>query len=93
MRIEVNGEPREVGEAIKLSELVTDLALAPERVAIELNQAVVRRADWPATTIMDGDRIEIVHFVGGGDEQGAKSKEQGRRLRVISQPAKQAMYQ
>lgn len=77
MRIEVNGEPREVGEAIKLSELVSDLALAPERVAIELNQAVVRRIDWPATTIMDGDRIEIVHFVGGGtsNEQRAKCEE------------------
>ena len=76
MLIEVNGEPREVGEAIKLSELVRDLALAPERVAIELNQAVVRRTDWPATTIMDGDRLEIVHFVGGGTnkEQRAKSK-------------------
>lgn len=79
MRIEVNGEPREVGEGTKLSELVRDLTLAPERVAIELNKSVVRRMDWPATTIMDGDRIEIVHFVGGGREQGAKGKEQGAK--------------
>jgi len=74
--IEVNGESREVGDAIKLSDLVRDLALAPERVAIELNKAVVRRTDWPATIVRDGDRIEIVHFVGGGSAgQRAKGKE------------------
>jgi thiamine biosynthesis protein ThiS len=66
VRIEVNGEAREVDEEIRLSDLVRELALAPERVAIELNKAVVRRADWPAARIAAGDRIEIVHFVGGG---------------------------
>lgn len=66
MRIEVNGEPRELAGEIVLSELVKDLELAPERVAVELNKRVVRRTDWPTTAIADGDRIEIVHFVGGG---------------------------
>ena len=66
MRIEVNGEAREVDEEIRLSDLIRELALAPERVAVELNRTVVRRADWAAARIADGDRIEMVHFVGGG---------------------------
>lgn len=66
MRIELNGEPREVEAEINLSDLVTELSLPPERVAIELNKKVVRRNDWPKTIITEGDRLEIVHFVGGG---------------------------
>ncbi|HEY0004582.1 MAG TPA: sulfur carrier protein ThiS [Pyrinomonadaceae bacterium] len=66
MRIEINGEPRDVPEPVTLSELVRHLALAPERLAIERNREVVRRADWPQTQIQAGDRLEIVHFVGGG---------------------------
>jgi sulfur carrier protein len=64
--IEVNGERRDVPEAVTLDGLVNHLALAPERLAVELNQGVVRRADWPATILKEGDRVEIVHFVGGG---------------------------
>lgn len=67
MRVQINGEAREVAEKLKLSELVNELSLAPERVAIELNQKIVRRNDWSATMLADGDRIEIVHFVGGGN--------------------------
>ena len=68
MRIKVNGEEREVGEATTLEALVRLLALAPERLAVELNYEVVRRDDWPRRTLSDGDRVEIVHFVGGGRE-------------------------
>ena len=66
MQVEINGEKREVEEQMTLRELIESLALVPERLAIELNHSVVRRADWPQTTLKDGDRIEIVHFVGGG---------------------------
>ncbi|HKQ51869.1 MAG TPA: sulfur carrier protein ThiS [Pyrinomonadaceae bacterium] len=66
MLIEVNGERRDVPDSVTLDGLVTHLQLAPERLAIELNHTVVRRADWPATTLQEGDRVEIVHFVGGG---------------------------
>ena len=59
----------EVADELKLSELVDQLSLAPERVAIELNQKVVRRNHWSGTMLADGDRIEIVHFVGGGRMQ------------------------
>ena len=67
MRVQINGEVREITDELKLSELVKELSLAPERVAIELNQKVVRRTHWPETMLAEGDRIEIVHFVGGGE--------------------------
>ena len=67
MLIEVNGEPRDVPQSLTLTELVEHLDLAPERLAIELNRKVVRRADWQARVLNEGDRVEIVHFVGGGD--------------------------
>ncbi len=51
-----------------LDALVEQLALAPERLAIELNREVVRRAEWPLRTLAEGDRVEIVHFVGGGEK-------------------------
>ena len=66
MRVYVNGESRELNGPLTLAELVTELDLPPTRIAIELNRAVVRRNDWSATTLNDDDRIEIVHFVGGG---------------------------
>ncbi len=66
MRIKLNGEEKELAEGTTLRGLVEQLALAPERLAVELNREVVRRADWPATPLSDGDRVEIVHFVGGG---------------------------
>jgi thiamine biosynthesis protein ThiS len=66
LRIEVNGESVEVAASINLSELISHLELAPERLAIELNRSVVRRADWQETSLNEGDRVEIVHFVGGG---------------------------
>lgn len=68
MRVQLNGKSREVKDETTLGELIVQLALAPERLAIELNQQVVRRAAWAETVLGDGDRIEIVHFVGGGGQ-------------------------
>ena len=66
MRIQVNGEPRDVEDGTTLSELISSLQLKPEQIAVELNRTVARRAEWSATVLGDGDTIEIVHFVGGG---------------------------
>jgi thiamine biosynthesis protein ThiS len=66
LRVEVNGEAKELEEGATLQSLVERLSLAPERLAVEHNREVVRRADWPALKLSDGDRVEIVHFVGGG---------------------------
>lgn len=73
MRVQINGEVRDVSDELKLSELVTELSLAPERVAIELNKQVVRRSQWPETTLAEGDRIEVVQFVGGGMQEAGGS--------------------
>ena len=66
MRVYVNGEPKELSAPISLAELITQLDLPAARIAVELNRVVVRRNDWSTTVLQDDDRIEIVHFVGGG---------------------------
>jgi thiamine biosynthesis protein ThiS len=66
LRVYINGESREVSGPASLAELIAQLELPAARIAVELNRSVIRRADWSDTTLEDGDRIEIVHFVGGG---------------------------
>lgn len=66
MHIELNGERREAPDGMSLSDLVAHLGLAPGRLAIEHNREVIPGAKWAEITLHDGDRIEIVHFVGGG---------------------------
>ena len=66
MQIQVNGEQQEVSDGLSLSELITNLNLRSDQIAIELNHEVMRRAAWAATILQPRDRIEIVHFVGGG---------------------------
>jgi thiamine biosynthesis protein ThiS len=68
LQIQVNGERQEVRDGLPLLELITQLQLRADQVAIELNHEVVRRTAWTSTTLKAGDRIEIVHFVGGGME-------------------------
>jgi thiamine biosynthesis protein ThiS len=62
----VNGDEKDFGSDITLSDLIKQLDLPAPRIAIELNREVVRRSDWDSTMLKDEDRIEIVHFVGGG---------------------------
>jgi len=66
LRVYVNGEAKELSGPLSLSELITQLDLPAARIAVELNRTVVRRGEWMTTTVHDEDRIEIVHFVGGG---------------------------
>ena len=66
MTIVVNGETKEIPKEVNLSELLELLALPSERIAIELNREVVRKKDWANIRIKDADKIEVVHFVGGG---------------------------
>lgn len=66
MRVYVNGEAKELSGPLSLSELITQLELPAARIAVELNRHVVRRNDWSTTMLNDDDRLEIVHFVGGG---------------------------
>ena len=66
MHIIINGENKELPETLSVAELIRQLELPQMRVAIEINREVVRRADWMLTLLRDGDRVEIVQFVGGG---------------------------
>lgn len=66
MQITLNGEKREFGETQTVSELVQTLHLSDQRIAVELNREIVRKKDWETTSLNDADKIEIVHFVGGG---------------------------
>jgi len=66
LRVYVNGDAREFPGPLSLAQLITELDLPPARIAVELNRTVVRRSDWETTELHDDDRIEIVHFVGGG---------------------------
>jgi sulfur carrier protein len=65
MRIVLNGQEQTFGP-ITLAVLVEQLGMKQDRVAVELNRNIVPRAKWTETNLAEGDRLEIVHFVGGG---------------------------
>lgn len=62
----LNGESRELPPNQSIADLLYSLSIPLDRVAIELNKAIVRKRDWGNTTIAPGSQIEIVEFVGGG---------------------------
>ena len=66
MKVFLNGEIREIPAEFDLEQLLEHFALPSQRVAVEVNKAVVRRADWKNIRISDSDTIEVIHFVGGG---------------------------
>ena len=66
MQVIINGETKQIERELNLQELLKKLELPTERIAIELNKTVVRKKDWAAVKEADSDKIEIIHFVGGG---------------------------
>jgi sulfur carrier protein len=65
----LNGQPRsftEFSQAPSLEQLIAELGLKGDRVAVEHNGAIVPRSVWAETALDEGDRLEVVHFVGGG---------------------------
>jgi len=68
MKLQINGEDRDFSAAapFTLAALVETLGMKADRVAVELNRDIVPRDRWAATQLQEGDRLEIVHFVGGG---------------------------
>jgi len=66
MRITVNDQATEVPETCTVAQLVAQLGLPATRVAVEVNRALVRRADHAATALKSGDAVEVVTLVGGG---------------------------
>ncbi len=66
MKLIINGEEKNFADDLSLSALVEKLGMKPDRVAVELNRDIVPRDRWPSIALHEGDRLEIVHFVGGG---------------------------
>ncbi len=70
MRLHINGEERSFeasADPFTLAALVERLGMKSDRVAVELNREIVPRDHWAQTQLKEGDRLEIVHFVGGGN--------------------------
>jgi sulfur carrier protein len=66
MELTINGNVCEFSEPLSLQALIQQLGMKADRVAVELNRDIVSRDDWDKTMLANGDRLEIVHFVGGG---------------------------
>ena len=66
MRLQINGDEKQFADGLTLADLVAQLGMKSDRVAVELNREIVSRARWADTALHDGDKLEIVHFVGGG---------------------------
>jgi thiamine biosynthesis protein ThiS len=69
MQLIINGQSREfatLSVPATVADLIGALGLKGDRVAIEQNGSIVSRAEWSATAVHAGDRLEVVHFVGGG---------------------------
>ncbi len=66
LNITLNGEARVIPEGLSVEALLAHLGLQSKKVAVERNLEIVPKSTFGATQISDGDRIEIVHFIGGG---------------------------
>jgi thiamine biosynthesis protein ThiS len=80
MLLHINGEQREFPDSLTVAALVAQLGMKPDRVAVELNLEIVPRTQWDATALKNGDKLEVVHFVGGGTAsptESVLSKEHG----------------
>jgi len=66
MQITVNGETREYAEGTTLADLIKDLGIKVKVMAAAINMQVVKKADWESRILHNDDRVELLHFVGGG---------------------------
>ncbi len=66
MHLFINGDEKSFADSLSLAELIEQLGMKGDRVAVELNREIVSRTQWSDTPLKDGDHLEIVHFVGGG---------------------------
>lgn len=66
MQVTINGEPHNLERGRTITELLRDLEITADRVAVEMDRAIVKKSQWDTTELRDGAELEIVHFVGGG---------------------------
>ncbi len=74
MTITLNGQQKEVPDGITIRGLLERMQIRPERVAVELNERMVRKAAYAETPVREGDRLEVVSFMGGGSGNDRSSK-------------------
>jgi thiamine biosynthesis protein ThiS len=79
MLLHINGEQRDFPDGLTVAGLVAQLGMKPDRVAVELNLEIVPRTQWDAAALKNGDKLEVVHFVGGGSTSLA-----GKETSVLS---------
>jgi len=77
MEVTINGEQRQLAAALTLEDLLLDLKIDPKKVAVERNLEIVPRSTYGAVQVSAGDRLEIVHFIGGGGPDGAQAEDEG----------------
>ena len=86
MNITVNGEITVCNEGATLLDLILRLGLSPEKIVVERNRDIVPAETFAETALQDGDTLELLQFVGGGESGGipgtGESPEEGRRLRL-----------
>jgi thiamine biosynthesis protein ThiS len=66
MHLVINGDPHDLPGPLSVSALLAHLAIDPRRVAVEVNEMVIKKARYDETRVEPDDRVEIVNFVGGG---------------------------
>jgi thiazole synthase len=66
MIVIVNGDRKQVAEGATVKDLIALLGLSPDRIAVEVNRKIVKKGQWDSTELREGDKVEVVHFVGGG---------------------------
>jgi sulfur carrier protein len=66
MKIKINGEEKQIADGLSINALLESLQIRPGRVVVERNRDIVQRDSFAATMLVEGDALEIVHFVGGG---------------------------
>jgi sulfur carrier protein len=73
----INGQNRsfeELASPISLVDVITEMKLKGDRIAVEHNGEIAQRGRWPEIEVTTGDRLEVVHFVGGGVGWGSKDR-------------------
>lgn len=93
MTLQINGEPRDFPDGLTIASLVATLGMKPDRVAVELNLEIVPRANWQTAELKDGDKLEVVHFVGGGSpDQGEAAQPAASALATAVEPVEEGAW-
>jgi thiamine biosynthesis protein ThiS len=66
MKLQINGEEKQIADGLNLASLLEELQIRPARVVVERNREIVQRDSYGTILLAEGDTLEIVHFVGGG---------------------------